>query len=92
MVGKFKAMGHVAYENLFSDVATALTNGEMKPVDLEYAPVKPVGHEDEEKLAEIEKQIMDLKNTMKAAQAANDIESADVARAQAKELKRKRKC
>ena len=75
-IEKLKAVQYGMHVNAYTKILEKLKTGELKAVDLSFAPEKPVEEvvelSDQEKLAELEQAILDAKAEMAAAGAAGD--------------------
>ena len=92
-VQDFETIEYAYQAKPYKTILEQLKSGELKAVDLSFVPEKPKEKEitDEEKLAAIEKELMDVKTEMKMAADANDMEGRKVAAARAKVLKKQKK-
>ena len=90
---KFKTIENIMFQEYFERIATGLKSGEIQAVDLTFVPVNEtdIPLSDEEKLAEIEKSIMEAITDLKAATAAGDEFAREEARTRVKTLKKERK-
>lgn len=93
VISEFEKLGYQYQVREQNIILEKLKSGEYKTVDLSFEPAKPEEEElsDEDKLAEIEKAIMDIKNVMRVASSNNDNAGVMAARTQAKALKKQKK-